>query len=94
MTFDKTEFMLKNLGGNAYWRLLLDSGVDKDQISELIKFYTGAGRDKVIAFMGGAAVVESMDRAWQEPMIVLSALRMVVEEYLPGYGYSEPRGRI
>lgn len=77
---DKTRLYMSHLGGSAMWQQLIRRGIDAEDVKPLIELHL-ADRRAVTEFMGGREVVESIDARWREPMVALSVLRMVVEEY-------------
>lgn len=78
MNIDTTTFFMRTLGGAAYWRRLLDAGMTKDDIKQLLDAHLKE-RTRVIEFMGGDDSLSAIEPRWREAMVALSALRMIVE---------------
>ncbi len=77
----RAEFFQKNLGGQAYWQMLVNSGMSRDEAREVVEFLVEE-RKEVVAFMGGQAVYDSIEpgSGWRDSLFLLSALRLAVEK--------------
>lgn len=74
----QSDFLERNLGGQMYWKMLVDAGHSKDEVRELLEFHA-QNREKVITFMGGQEVYDSIPPDWREALFVLSTLRYLCD---------------
>lgn len=75
----RAEFFQINLGGGAYWQMLLRAGHQKDEIAELVNFHMSARSREVIQYMGGQALYDSIPRDMRDALFALSTVRYLCD---------------